>query len=78
MKKRFFVISKEKLYAYVVSVFTIVTLFLMSKVLNSDLVETEQTSSNKIENNIENNIVIVDNTVRNTTENTIIVNNVIN
>ena len=74
MKKRFFVISKEKLYAYVVSVFTIVTLFLMSKVLNSDLVETKQTSSNKIENNI----VIVDNTVRNTTENTIIVNNVIN
>lgn len=74
MKKRFLVISKEKLYAYVVSVFTIVTLFLMSKVLDSDLIETEQTSSNKIENNI----VIVDNTVRETTENTIIANNVIN
>lgn len=74
MKKRFLVISKEKLYAYVVSVFTIVTLFLMSKVLDSDLIETEQTSSNKIENNI----VIVDNTVRETIENTIIVNNVIN
>ena len=74
MKKRFLVISKEKLYAYVVSVFTIVTLFLMSKVLDSDLIETEQTSSNKIENNI----VIVDNTVRETFENTIIVNNVIN
>lgn len=74
MKKRFLVISKEKLYAYVVSVFTIVTLFLMSKVLDSDLIETEQTSSNKIENNI----VIVDNTVRETTQNTIIANNVIN
>ncbi len=74
MKKRFLVISKEKLYAYVVSVFTIVTLFLMSKVLNSDLIETEQTTSNKIENNI----VIVDNTVRETTQNTIIANNVIN
>lgn len=74
MKKRFLVISKEKLYAYVVSVFTIVTLFLMSKVLNSDLIETEQTTSNKIENNI----VTVDNTVRETTQNTIIANNVIN
>ena len=74
MKKRFLVISKEKLYAYVVSVFTIVTLFLMSKVLNSDLIETEQTTSNKIENNR----VIVDNTVRETTQNTIIANNVIN
>lgn len=42
----FFVINKEKVYAYVVSILTIVTLFFMSSVLNSDLKETKVTSSN--------------------------------
>ena len=46
MKNMFFVINKEKVYAYVVSILTIVTLFFMSSVLNSDLKETKVTSSN--------------------------------
>ena len=46
MKNMFFVINKEKVYAYVVSIFTIVTLFFMSSILNSDLNETKVTSSN--------------------------------
>ena len=57
MKNRFLVISKEKIYAYVVSVFTIITLFFMSSVLNSDLLDTGETSSNLLEvNNTQNNI----------------------
>lgn len=47
----FFVINKEKVYAYVVSILTIVTLFFMSHVLNSDLSTVEETSSN-VEKNI--------------------------
>lgn len=46
MKNMFFVINKEKVYAYVVSILTIVTLFFMSSILNSDLNETKVTSSN--------------------------------
>ena len=57
MKNRFLVISKEKVYAYVVSVFTIVTLFFMSSVLNSDLLDTGETSSNLVEVNNNQNIV---------------------
>ena len=45
----FFVINKEKIYAYVVSVLTIVILFFMSSFLNSDLKDTQSTSVN-IEN----------------------------
>lgn len=57
MKNRFLVISKEKIYAYVVSVFTIITLFFMSSVLNSDLLDTGETSSNLLEvNNTQNNV----------------------
>lgn len=51
MKNMFFVINKEKVYAYVVSILTIVTLFFMSHVLNTDLLDTEQTSGN-LEQNI--------------------------
>lgn len=50
MKNMFFVINKEKIYAYVVSIMTIVTIFFMSSLINSDLKETEVTSSNSIEN----------------------------
>ena len=50
----FFVINKEKVYAYVVSILTIVTLFFMSNILNSDYTEVEQTSVNSV--NIEQNI----------------------
>ena len=57
MKNGFFVISKEKIYAYVVSVFTVVTLFFMSSVLNSDLLDTGETSSNVVEVNNNQNII---------------------
>ena len=50
----FFVINKEKVYAYVVSILTIVTLFFMSSILNSDYTDVEQTSVN-IEENINTN-----------------------
>lgn len=61
MKNRFFVISKEKIYAYVVSVFTVVTLFFMSSVLNSDLLDTGETSSNVVE--VDNNQNIINNVI---------------
>ncbi len=52
----FLVINKDKVYAYIVSILTIVTLFFMSSVLNSDLIVTDETSTN-IEQNIESNSV---------------------
>ncbi len=56
MKNMFFVINKEKVYAYVVSILTIVTLFFMSQVLNTDLKTTEVTSANVVNNeNLNNN-----------------------
>lgn len=58
MKNMFFVINKEKVYAYVVSILTIVTLFFMSHVLNSDLSTVEETSANIMQNvNIQNSLV---------------------
>ncbi len=61
MKNMFFVINKEKVYAYVVSILTIVTLFFMSQVLNTDLKTTEVTSANVVNNeNLNNNSVNVD------------------
>ncbi len=51
MKNIFLVINKEKIYAYIVSVLTIVILFFMSNMINSDLRDAEVTSSNIIENN---------------------------
>ena len=57
----FFVINKEKVYAYMVSILTIVTLFFMSNMLNSDISTSEQTSGNLEQNqinvNTDNNIV---------------------
>lgn len=46
MKNRFFVINKEKIYAYVVSIMTVVVIFFMSSMMNSDLKETEEVSAN--------------------------------
>ena len=46
MKIMFFVINKEKVYAYIVSILTIVTLFFLSQVLNSDLSTVEETGTN--------------------------------
>ncbi len=51
MKNLFLVVNKEKIYAYVVSIMTIVTIFFMSSLINSDLKETEVTSSNSLDNN---------------------------
>ena len=52
MKNMFFVINKEKVYAYVVSILTIVILFFMSSVLNSDF--TSEKTSADIKQNINN------------------------
>lgn len=50
----FFVINKEKVYAYIVSLFTIVTLFFMSGILNSENSFTQETSANIQQNTIQN------------------------
>ena len=52
MKNLFLVINKEKIYAYVVSIMTDVVIFFMSSIINSDLDNTEVTSSNSIESNV--------------------------
>ena len=54
MSKKFLVISKEKIYAYVVSVFTIITLFMITGVLNNDLEDTDKASSNLIQEEYNN------------------------
>lgn len=63
MKNLFFVINKEKIYAYIVSIMTIVVIFFMSNLINSDLSNTELTTSNSIGNNIiqENNVNNIEN-----------------
>ena len=48
MKNMFFVINKEKVYAYVVSILTIVTLFFMSHVLNYNIDVSTETSANTV------------------------------
>lgn len=48
----FLVINKEKVYAYLVSIVTIITLFFMSHLLNTDLSNSETTSTN-IEQNVD-------------------------
>ncbi len=64
MKNMFLVINKEKVYAYVVSILTIVSLFFMSHVLNSDLETVEETTTNIEQNiNVQNNIVSSNNVV---------------
>lgn len=56
LKNVFFVINKEKVYAYVVSILTIVTLFFMSHILNSDFENTKVTSGNIVNSeNLNNN-----------------------
>ena len=50
MKNRFFVINKEKIYAYVVSIMTVVTIFFLSGMMNNNIEETEEVSSNDTQN----------------------------
>ena len=50
MKNIFLVINKEKVYAYIVSIMTIVVVFFMSSLINSDLENAETASSSSIEN----------------------------
>ena len=50
MKNRFLVINREKIYAYVVSIMTIVVIFFMTNIMNNNLDNTEEVSSNSIEN----------------------------
>ena len=57
MKNMFFVVNKEKVYAYVVSILTIVTLFFLSQVLNSDLSTVEETTTNTEIIQTQNNLV---------------------
>lgn len=54
MKNFILVINKEKIYAYVLSICTIVALFFMSSFINNNFDDSEVTSSNVIENIIEN------------------------
>ena len=56
MRNFILVINKEKIYAYVVSICTIITLFFMSNFIDNNFEDTEITSSNIIENNVENQI----------------------
>ena len=57
----FLIINKEKIYAYVVSVLTIVILFFISSFLNSDINDTQSTSVKIKKNEIVNNTL--DNTI---------------
>lgn len=54
MKNFILVINKEKIYAYVLSICTIVTLFFMSTFINKNFDEAEPTSSNLVEGIVEN------------------------
>ena len=54
MKNMFLVINKEKVYAYVVSILTIVTLFFMSHILNTDIGGSEETAANVVNSQSEN------------------------
>ena len=54
MKNFIFVINKEKIYAYVLSIWTIVTLFFMSSFINNNFDDSEMTSSNVVENTTQN------------------------
>jgi len=55
LKNFILVINKEKIYAYVLSICTIVTLFFMSNFINNNFDESEVTSSNVVENAIVSN-----------------------
>ena len=54
MKNVFWVINKEKLYAYVVSLITIVILFCMSFTMNSDILTKETMAEYENSSNLEN------------------------
>ena len=60
MKNLFLVVNKEKIYAYVVSIMTIVVIFFMSSRINSELKDTESASSNGTQI-VENNLTIENN-----------------
>lgn len=64
----FFVINKEKVYAYCVSIITIVILFFMSRILNSNIEEETEVSANIVTN------AIITNTLNESSENTTIEN----
>ena len=70
MKNFIWVINKEKIYAYVLSICTIITLFFMSSFINHNFKDTESTSSNIIENNLNN-----ENSLNNNIENNTIILN---
>ena len=57
MKNFIFVINKEKIYAYVLSICTIVTLFFMSSFINNNFDDSEVTSSNIVENITQNQTI---------------------
>ena len=57
MKNFIFVIHKEKIYAYVLSICTIVTLFFMSNFINNNFDDSELTSSNIVENTSQNQTI---------------------
>lgn len=59
MKNMFLVINKEKVYAYIVSVFTIVALFFMSDMINSNFTDSEETFSDVTSINVINNENVV-------------------
>ena len=74
----FFVINKEKVYAYVVSILTIVTLFFMSNILNTDITGSQETSANTVNEqnmNYNNNVNINENSNMCGDENTNIIEN---
>ena len=50
MKNKFLVINKEKIYAYVVSIMTIVTIFCMTNMMNHNFKDTEEVLSNDVQN----------------------------
>ena len=59
MKNLFFVINKEKVYAYIVSVVTIVILFFMSATINNNI--TTKETSTELERNVNSNIQNIEN-----------------
>lgn len=69
MKNLFLVINKEKIYAYIVSVMTIVVIFFLSSTINSDIEDTKTTASNAVETTQNNqntqNMQTTQNTINN-------------
>ena len=63
MKNFILVINKEKIYAYVLSICTIITLFFMSSVISNNFDTTEETSTNIMENEVNNEINNSQNTI---------------